>query len=154
MKASSIYRKVAKTAALAALAAFAAVALLATTTAQARPHYFQDVQYVQPSVQLVVSQPQFVVQAPLGPVFVQPVHQRPVYVAPVYQRPVYARPVVVQHQPVYYTTQWVPGVIYYVDGRPFLNGHPYYGKGHKRHHVKHYDKHFDKHFDKHHGGHR
>lgn len=150
MKASSIYRNIAKTAALAAISA---IALVAATAAQARPHHFQDVQYVQAGAKLVISPPQLVLQAPLPhvyataqPVYAQPVQSHHVYPRHVYTRPVVTAPVYVPPQPIYYRTNFIPGQIYYVDGRPFLNGHPYYGKGHKRHHGKH--------FDKHHGGYR
>lgn len=44
MKASAIYSTIAKSAALAALAV---TVLVGATTAQARPHYIHDVQYVQ-----------------------------------------------------------------------------------------------------------
>jgi hypothetical protein len=50
--ASSIYAKIAKTAVFTALAA---VAMVAATTAQARQHYYQDVQYVQGGAQLVIT---------------------------------------------------------------------------------------------------
>lgn len=145
MKASSIYTKLAKTAALTTLAASA---LVGVTTAQARPHYIQDVQYVQGGAQLVITPPQLVIQAPLPQVYVAPVvqHPRPVVIAPVVApvaAPVYA--------PAYVAT-YVPGRIYYIKGRPYLNGHPYvrghaYGhykvKHHKRHH--HDDDRFDRH---------
>jgi hypothetical protein len=130
--ASSIYAKITKTAAFTALAA---VSIVAATTAQARPHFIQDVQYIQGGAQLVITPPQLVLQAPLPPVYVA---TQPVYQQPVYPRPVYTRPVVVQPQPVYYTHTYIPGRIYYVNGYPFLNGHPYRGHWKKHHHVKHF----------------
>ena len=122
MKATSIYAKVAKTAAFAALAMTALVA----TTAQARPHYIQDVQYVQGGSQLVITPPQLVIQAP-PPVYVAPVEvrrPRPVVLAPMVAPPVYVR-------------TYVPGRIYYIKGRPYLNGHPYVrGKGYGHYKAK------------------
>ncbi len=117
MKASSIYSKIAKTAALATLAAGA---LVVSTASQARPQYIQDVQYVQVAPQLVITPPHVVVQAP-------------VYVAPVVRHP---RPVVLG------SAAYVPGRIYYVNGRPYLNGHPYV-RGHAYGHYK--PKHFNRH---------
>ncbi len=144
MKASSIYEKLAKTAALTALAASA---LVGVTTAQARPHYIQDVQYVQGSAQLVITPPQLVIQAPLPQVYVAPVEvrrPRPVVIAPVVTPPIYA--------PAYVAT-YVPGRIYYIKGRPYLNGHPYvrahghgngYGNGHGHYKAKHFKRHHDR----------
>jgi hypothetical protein len=123
MKQSAIYSKLAKTAALAVLGV---TALLATGAAQARPHYYHDVQYVQGGAQLVITPPQLVLQAPLPAVYVA-------------TQPVYTRPIVVQPQPVYYTRTYIPGRIYYINGRPFLNGHPYRGHGKLRHHGKHFE---------------
>jgi hypothetical protein len=137
MMQSAIYSKLAKTAALAVLGV---TALVASGTVQARPHYYQDVQYVQGGAQLVITPPQLVIQAPLPQVYVapQPVYAQPVYTQPVYAQPVYPRPVRVLPQPVYGTTYY-PGRIYYINGYPYLNGHPYRGHGKKRH----YDKHFE-----------
>jgi hypothetical protein len=124
MKTSAIYSNIAKSVAKStAIAALAVTALAGATTAQARPHYIQDVQYVQVAPQLVITPPQLVVQAP-------------VYVHPRHARPVYVQPVVVQ-QPVQYAPRFVPGRIYYINGRPFLNGHPYRGYGKVRHHERH-----------------
>jgi hypothetical protein len=117
MKVSSIYSKLAKTAALATLAAGA---LVVSTASQARPQYIQDVQYVQVAPQLVITPPQLVVQAP-------------VYVAPVVRHP---RPVVLG------SVAYVPGRIYYINGRPYLNGHPYV-RGHAYGHYK--PKHLNRH---------
>ncbi len=162
MKASSIYEKLAKTAALTTLAASA---LVGVTTAQARLHYIQDVQYVQGSAQLVITPPQLVIQAPLPQVYVAPVEvrrPRPVVIAPVVTPPIYA--------PAYVAT-YVPGRIYYIKGRPYLNGHPYvrahghgngYGNGHghyKPKYLKHrhgrddrWDRHDGRHDQGRHGG--
>jgi hypothetical protein len=149
MKQSAIYSKLVKTAALATLAVTALVA----TTAQARPHFIQDVQYVQGGAQLVITPPQLVIQAPLPQVYVAPV--QPVYAQPVYTQPVYPRHVLVQPQPVY-TTTYVPGRIYYINGHPYLNGHPYvygHGKGHyKPKHFKRHHDHDDR-WDRHDGRH-
>lgn len=148
MKASAIYSSIAKSVPLVALAA---TALIVATTAQARPHYVQDVQYVQISPQLVITPPQLVVQAPVQSVYPRHVYPSHVFPRHVNTQPVVTAPVYVPPQPIYYRTNFILGQIYYVDGRPFLNGHPYYGHGHKRHKVKHFDKHGDKHFGKHHG---
>lgn len=130
MKASSIYSTIAKSAAkTATLAALAVTALVSAATAQARPHYYQDVQYVQGGAQLVISPPQLVIQAPLPQVYVAPA-------LPVYTQPVYQRHVRVVTQPVY-TTTYAPGRIYYIQGHPYLNGHPYRGHGKNRHHDRH-----------------
>ena len=143
MKATSIYAKVAKTAAFAALVMTALVA----TTAQARPQYIQDVQYVQGGAQLVITPPQLVIQAPPPP---------PVYVAPVEvrrPRPVVLAPMVAP--PVYVRT-YVPGRIYYIKGRPYLNGHPYVrGKGYGHYKAKHAKRHHDRddRWDRHDGRH-
>jgi hypothetical protein len=157
MKQSAIYSKLAKTVAktaakTAALAALAVTALVATT-AQARPHFIQDVQYVQGGAQLVITPPQLVIQAPLPQVYVAPV--QPVYNQPVYAQPVYPRHVLVQPQPVY-TTTYLPGRIYYINGRPYLNGHPYRGHGKKRHHDREdrWDRHDGRHDQGRHGGSR
>lgn len=128
---SAIYSKLVKTAALAFLGV---TAFIAATTAQARPHYYQDVQYVQGGAQLVITPPQLVIQAPLPQVYVAPAPR--VYAQPVYAQPVYPRHVRVLPQPVYSTTYY-PGRIYYINGRPFLNGHPYRGHGKLRHHERH-----------------
>lgn len=138
MKTSSIYAKLAKTAVLTTLAASA---LVVVTTAQARPHYIQDVQYVQGGAQLVITPPQLVIQAPLPPVYVAPVEvhrPRPVVIAPVVAPRAYAPA---------YTATYVPGRIYYIKGRPYLNGHPYVrGHGNANGHYK--SKHFKRHHDR------
>lgn len=134
MKASSIYTKLAKSAALAALAASA---LVGVTTAQARPYYIQEVQYVQGGAQLVITPPQIVIQAP-PPVYVAPVEvrrPRPVVLAPVVAPPVYVR-------------TYVPGRIYYIKGRPYLNGYPYV-RSHA--HGNAYGHYKAKHLKRHHG---
>ena len=128
---SAIYSKLAKTAALAFLGV---AALVAATTAQARPHYTQDVQYVQGGAQLVITPPQLVIQAQLPQLYVAPAPR--VYTQPVYAQPVYPSHVRVLPQPVYSTTYY-PGRIYYINDRPYLNGHPYRGHGKKHHKVKH-----------------
>jgi hypothetical protein len=136
MNASSIYTKLAKTAALTTLAASA---LVGTTTVQARSHYIQDVQYVQGGAQLVITPPQLVIQAPLPPVYVAPVEvhrPRPVVVAPVAAPRIYAPA---------YTATYVPGRIYYIKGRPYLNGHPYV-RGHAYGHYK--PKHLNRRHDR------
>lgn len=119
MKATSIYAKVAKTAAFAALAMTAWVA----TTAQARPYYMQDVQYVQGGAQLVITPPQLVIQAPLPQVYVAPavVHPRHAVVVPV-NTPVYG-------------PRYVRDRIYYINGRAYMNGHRYI-RGHAYGHYK------------------
>jgi len=109
MKAISIYAKVAKTAAFAALAMTAWVA----TTAQARPHYIQDVQYVQGGAQVMITPPQLVIQAPLPQVYVAP----PV----VYPR----QAVVVPVNPPVYGPRYVRDRIYYINGRAYMNGQRY-----------------------------
>lgn len=135
MKATSIYAKVAKTAVFATLAMTA----LVVTTAQARPHYIQDVQYVQGGGQLVITPPQLVIQAPLPQVYVAP----PV----VYPR----QTVVVPVNPPVYGPRYVRDRIYYINGRAYMNGHRYvrghaYGhykaKKNKHHHGR--DDHFDR----------
>jgi hypothetical protein len=146
MMQSAIYSKLAKTAALAVVGL---TALIAAGTAQARPHYYQDVQYVQGGAQLVITPPQLVIQAPLPHVYVAPV--QPVYAQPIYTQPVYPRHVRVLPQPVYSTTYY-PGRIYYINGYPYLNGHPYRGHGKKHHHVKHF-KHGHGHGNGHGNGH-
>jgi hypothetical protein len=148
MKTSAIYSTLAKSAAKSTLlAALAVTALVGATAAQARPHYIQDVQYVQVAPQVVITPPQLVVQTP---VFVQPAHVRPSHVYPSH-----VRPVVVQHQAVY-GHRFVPGRIYYIHGRPFLNGHPYvrvHGNGHyKPKHIKHHHDRGDR-WDRHDGRH-
>ena len=145
MKASSIYSTFAKSAALAALAV---TALVGATTAQARPHYIQDVQYLQVSPQLVITPPQLIVQAPVY------VHPRQVYQQ--HPRPAYVQPIVVQEPVQYappYPTRYVTGRIYYIDGRPFLNGHPYRGYGKVRHHKHHGHGHGNGHGNGHGHGH-
>jgi hypothetical protein len=152
MQASSMYSKLAKTAAVAVSATLAVTALM-VSTAHARPYYVQDVQYVQVAPQLIITPPQVVIQAP--------VYQAPVYVAPPvrYARPVVIAPVVAPvlvptYAPVY-GARYVQGRIYYINGRPYLNGYPYvrghaYGhykvKHHKRNHGHHdRDERFDHH---------
>ena len=140
MKATSIYAKVAKTAAFAALAMTAWVA----TTAQARPHYMQD------GAQLVITPPQLVIQAPLQQVYVAPsvVHPRHAVVVPV-NAPVYG-------------PRYVRDRIYYINGRAYMNGHRYirgHAYGHyKVKHPKHRHDRFDRHDGRHdqgrHGGSR
>lgn len=142
MKVTSIYAKVAKTAVFATLAMTAMV----VTTAQARPHYIQDVQYVQGGTQLVITPPQLVIQAP-PPLYVAPVEvrrPRPVVLAPVVAPPVYVR-------------TYVPGRIYYIHGRAYLNGHPYvrghaYGHYKVKHHKRHHDR-WDRRDGRHDGSH-
>lgn len=129
MKASVIYSTIAKSAAFAAIAV---TALVGATSAHARPHFIQDVQYVQVSPQVVISAPQIVITPPQLQV------QAPVYVQPGYATPAYVRPVVVQRF-VNHGPRFVPGRIYYINGRPFLNGHPYRGHGKKRGHNKHFE---------------
>jgi hypothetical protein len=138
MKASSIYAKLAKTAALTTLAASA---LVGATAAQARPHYIQDVQYVQGGAQLVVTPPQLVIQAPLPHVYVAPtvVHPRPMVMAPV------VAPVVVPVNAPIYGPRFVRDRIYYVHGRAYVNGYPYirghaYGHYKPKHHKRHHDR--------------
>ena len=147
MKASSIYAKFAQKAALAVLAASA---LVGVTTAQARPHYIQDVQYVQGGAQLVITPPQLVIQAPLPQVYVAPavVHPRHAVVVPV-NAPVYG-------------PRYVRDRIYYINGRAYMNGHRYYVRGHayghyKPKHLKHRhgrDDRFDRHDGRHDEGRR
>ncbi len=148
MKATSIYEKVAKTAAFAALAVTALVA----TTAQARPHDIQDVQYVQGGAQVVITPPQLVIQAPLPQVYVAP--------AVLYPRHAVVVPV---NAPVY-GPRYVRDRIYYINGRAYMNGQRYirgnaYGhykekkpkhKHHKRN--KHHDDRDDRHDQGRHGG--
>ena len=140
MQATSIYAKITKTAAFAALAMTAWVA----TTAQARPHYIQDVQYVQGGAQLVITPPQLVIQAPLPQVYVAP----PV----VYPR----QTVVVPVNPPVYGPRYVRDRIYYINGRAYMNGHRYirgHAYGHyKAKHPKHQHDRFDRH-DRHDGRH-
>ena len=139
MKQSAIYSKLAKTVAKTAALAGLAVTALVATTAQARPHFIQDVQYVQGGAQLVITPPQLVIQAPLPQVYVAPV------------QPVYPRHVLVQPQPQpqpqpVYTTTYDQGRIYYIQGRPYLNGHPYvrgHGNGHYKDKAKHFKRHHD-----------
>jgi hypothetical protein len=132
MKASSIYSKLAKTAALATLAASA---MVVSTATQARPHYIQDVQYVQVAPQLVITPPQLVIQAP---VYVAPPvrHPRPAVYAPV------VAPVVVPAYGPVYGPRYVRGHVYYINGRPYLNGYPYYRRhGHRQHIDRHDGRH-------------
>jgi hypothetical protein len=141
MKATSMYSKLARTVALATLAASA---LVVSTASQARPHYIQDVQYVQGGAQLVITPPQLVIQAPLPQVYVAPVV--------VHQRPVVMAPVLVPAAPPVYAATYVPGRIYYINGRAYLNGHPYvrghaYGHYKVKHHKRHHDR--DDRFDRH-----
>lgn len=122
MKASSMYLKFAKTAALAvsALLSLSVAIGLMSSAAQARPHFVQDVQYVQVAPQLVITPPQVVIRAP-------------VYVAPV---------ILPAHPPAYapvsapiYAPRYVRGHIYYINGRPYMNGYPHYRRHpHQRHH--------------------
>ncbi len=146
MKANSIYAKLAKTTALATLA----VSALVATTAQARPHYIQDVQYVQGGAQLVITPPQLVIQAPLPQVYVAPtvVYPRHAVVVPV-NAPVYG-------------PRYVRDRIYYINGRAYMNGHRYirgHAYGHyKVKHPKHHHDRFDRHgrhdrYDRHDGRH-
>ena len=131
----SKYSKLARTAALAVVTiGFITSALFFATASQARPVYVSDGAFIQ-GPQLVISPPQLVV-AP--PVYVQP--PRAVVVRP---------PVYVVTRPVNYR----PGHVYYIHGRPYLNGYPY--RAQYRHHGydRHYDRHHDRHFDKHHGRH-
>jgi hypothetical protein len=134
MKATSIDAKVAKTAAFAALAMTAWVA----TTAQARPHYMQD---VQGGAQLVITPPQLVIQAPLPQVYVAPavVHPRHAVVVPV--------------NPPVYGPRYVRDRIYYINSRAYMNGHPYvrgHAYGHyKVKHPKHRHDRLDRHDDRH-----
>jgi hypothetical protein len=151
MKASSMYSKLAKAAAVAVSATLAMTALM-TTTAQARPYYVQDVQYVQGGAQLVITPPQLVIQAPLPQVYVAPVlqHPRPVVIAPV------VAPVVVPTYAPVYGPLYVQGRIYYINGRAYLNGYPYvrghaYGHYKLKHHKRHHDR--DDRFDHHDGRH-
>lgn len=142
MKTSLIYSRWAKTAAV-AVSATLAVAALMTTTAQARPYNVQDVQYVQVAPQLVITPPQMVIQAP---VYVAPPvrYPRSVVVAPV------VAPVVVPAYGPVYGPRYVRGHVYYINGRPYLNGYPYY----RRHgHRQHIDRHADRHLDRHDGRH-
>jgi hypothetical protein len=136
MKATSMYSKLARTVALATLAASA---LVVSTASQARPHYIQDVQYVQGGAQLVITPPQVVIQAP---VYVAPPvrHLRPVVVAPV------VAPVVVPAYGPVYGPRYVRGHVYYINGRPYLNGYPYYRRhGHHQHNDRHFDRHDGRH---------
>ena len=130
MKASSIYSTIAKSAAVAALAV---TALVTAASAQARPHYIQDVQYVQGGAQLVITPPQLVIQAPLPQVYVAP--------SVVYPR----QAVVVPVNPPIYGPRYVRDRIYYVNGRAYMNGHRYirgnayghYKEKHHKHHKRH-----------------
>ena len=125
MKASSMYLKLAKTGVVAVSAALAVTALM-MNAAQARPYYVQDVQYVQLAPQLVITPPQVVIQSP---VYVAPPvrHPRPVVYAPV------VAPVVVPAYAPVYGPRYVRGHIYYINGRPYLNGYPYYRRhGHRQ----------------------
>jgi hypothetical protein len=119
MKASVAYSTVAKSVALVALSV---IAVLAATSAQARPIYVQDVQYVQVTPQVAIAQPRVVAQRPVRSVKVRPVQARPVYVRPV------AVQLIVIDGPRY-----SPGRIYYINGRAYVNGHRYYGKRGHRH---------------------
>ena len=142
MKVTSIYAKVAKTAAFAALAMTA----LVVTTAQARPHYIQDVQFVQGGGQVVITPPQVVIQAPAPRVYVAP-------------------PVVVQRQtvlvpvnPPVYGHRYVRDRIYYINGRAYMNGQRYI-RGHAYGHYKvkknkHHHGRDDRHDNGRHGGSR
>ena len=128
MKQSVIYSKLAKTAArtvarTATLAALAATAIIGVTTAQARPHYVQDVQYVPGGAQVVITPPQVVIQAPLPQVYVAPpvVHPRQAVVVPV--------------NPPVYGPRYVRDRIYYINGRAYMNGHRYV-RGHAYGHYK------------------
>jgi hypothetical protein len=149
MKVTSIYAKVAQTATFTVTFAALAMTALAASTAQARPQYIQDVQYVQGGAQLVITPPQLVIQAPLPPVYVAPVEvHRP--------RPVVIAPVVAPVAPPVYVTKYVPGRIYYINGRAYLNGHPYvrghaYGHYKVKHHKRHHDR--DDRWDRHYGRH-
>jgi hypothetical protein len=126
MNASSIYIKLAKTAVLTTLAASA---LVVSTVSQARPHYIQEVQYVQGGAQLVITPPQVVIQAPV--IVAPPVrHHRPAVYAPV------VAPVVVTAYAPVYEPRYVRGRIYYINGRPYLNGYPYYKRHAHRHHSE------------------
>jgi hypothetical protein len=80
MKTSAVYSTLANSVAFVALSA---IAFLVATSAQARPLYVQDVQYVQDNPQVVIAQPRVVVQRPVRSVKVRPVQARPVYVRPV-----------------------------------------------------------------------
>ena len=147
MKATSMYSKLAKTVALAALAASA---LAVSTVSQARPHYIQDVQYVQGGAHVLITPPQLVIQAPLPQVYVAPavVHPRHAVVVPV-NTPVYG-------------PRYVRDRIYYINGRAYMNGHRYYVRGHayghyKPKHLKHHhgrDDRFDRHDGRHDEGRR
>ena len=153
MMQSAIYSKLAKTASLAFLGV---TALIAATTAQARPHYIQDVQYVQGGAQLVITPPQLVIQAPLPQVYVAP--------AVAYPRHAVGVPV---KAPVY-GPRYVRDRIYYINGRAYMNGHRYYVRGHayghyKPKHLKHHhgrdrhdrdDRHHGRHDQGRHGGSR
>jgi hypothetical protein len=131
MNASSIYIKLAKTAVLTTLAASA---LVVSTVSQARPHYIQEVQYVQGGAQLVITPPQVVIQAPV--IVTPPVrHHRPALYAPV------VAPVVVTAYAPVYEPRYVRGRIYYINGRPYLNGYPYYKRHAHRHHSERHDVH-------------
>ena len=132
---SSMYSKLAQTAALAALTIGV---VFFTAASQARPVYVNDGGFIQ-GPQLVISPPQLVVTpAEYG-------HPgRPVVVGP----PAY----VVTH-PVNYR----PGRVYYIHGRPYLNGHPYRAQyrhhGYDRHQDRHHGRYDDRHDDRHDGRH-
>lgn len=140
MKTTSIYAKVAKTA---VFATFAMTALVATT-AQARPHYIQDVQFVQGGGQVVVTPPQVVYQAPAQRVYVAPpaVVQRQAVLVPV--------------NPPVYGHRYVRDRIYYINGRAYMNGQRYI-RGHAYGHYKvkknkHHRGRDDRHDNGRHGG--
>jgi hypothetical protein len=120
MKSNSIYGKLIKAAVLATLTVGT---LVVTTASQARPHYNQDVQYVQGGAQVVITPPQLVIQAPLPQVYVAPavVYPRHAMVAPV-NAPVYG-------------PRYMRDRIYYIHGRAYINGHPYV-RGHAYGHYK------------------
>lgn len=127
MNRSSMYSKLARTAATSVLVALASSAMFFATSSQARPVYVNDGGFIQ-GPQLVISPPQLVV-AP------------PVYVHPA--RPAQVRPVVV-YPPAYPVTHPVtyrPGRVYYIHGRPYLNGHPYRAQFHHRGNDRHHDRH-------------
>lgn len=133
MNASSMYSKLARTAALAALTTSA---VFFAAASQARPVYVNDGGFIQ-GPQLVISAPQLLV-AP------------PVYVHPV--RPAHARPVVV-YSPAHavpHPVNYRPGRVYYIHGRPYLNGHPY--RAHYRHHDRHHGRHDGRHDQGRHSG--
>jgi hypothetical protein len=149
MKASSMYGKLAKVAVTATLVASA---MVVSTASQARPHYAQDVQYVQGGAQLVITAPQLVIQAP---VYAAPpvTYERHISRPPAIYAPVVAPVVVPAYGPVY-GPRYVRGYIYYIDGRPYLNGYPYYRRhGHRQHIDHHHVRHGGKHDHGRHLGH-